>query len=270
MIHLTIDNHPIQVHEDRTILEACREHGFPIPTLCYHPALEPYGACRLCMVEIYQPPRPARLVASCTYPCEAGLQVLTNSEPVKRSRRMTAELLLAGVRASSTGSSSTGSNSVGYNSVGYNSVGYNREIQQLAEELGVREVRFHLPEEDICVLCGMCVRACREIVGANAISFIQRGILKKVSPPFKISSAACIGCGTCTLICPTGAIRLTKVTGIDPTLAVHGPMADLNPHYCRLCGVSDLTVHYLQDLESSPPTLLTKSHESRLAQEAQR
>jgi bidirectional [NiFe] hydrogenase diaphorase subunit len=241
MIRLTIDNHPIQVREDRTILEACREHGFPIPTLCYHPALEPYGACRLCMVEISQPPRPARLVASCTYPCEEGLTVRTNSEPVKRSRRMTAELLLAGVRN--------------------NAVGYNRDIQHLAEELGVREVRYHLPEEDICVLCGMCVRACREIVGANAISFIQRGIQKKVSPPFKISSAACIACGTCTLICPTGAIRLTKVTGIDPTLAVHGPIADLNPHYCRLCGVSDLTVQYLQELDSSPPTLLTKSHQ---------
>jgi NADH dehydrogenase/NADH:ubiquinone oxidoreductase subunit G len=240
MIQLTIDNQPIQIKEDRTILEACREHGFAIPTLCYHPALEPYGACRLCMVEISQPTRPARLVASCTYPCEEGLEVRTNSEPVKRSRRMTAELLLAGA---------------------WNSP----EIQRLAEDLGVREARFRLPEEDICVLCGMCVRACREIVGVNAISFIQRGIQKKVSPPFKISSAACIACGTCTLICPTGAIRLTKVTGIDPTLAVHGPIGELSPHYCRLCGVSDLSVQYLQSLESSPPTLLPKSY-----QEAQR
>ena len=236
MIKMTIDNHPIQVREDRTILEACREHGFPIPTLCYHPALEPYGACRLCIVEIAQPSRPSRLTASCTYPCEEGLVVQTNSGRVKRSRRMTAELLLAGA---------------------WNSPA----IQALAEELGVREVRFHLPEEDICVLCGMCVRACHEIVGTNAISFIQRGIQKHVSPPFKISSAACIACGTCTLICPTGAIRLTKVTGVDTTLAVHGPIADLNPHYCRLCGVSDMSVHFLQDLDKSTYSRLTQSYQ---------
>ncbi len=236
MIHLTIDNQPVQVHDDRTILEACREYGFPIPTLCYHPALEPYGACRLCMVEISQPPRPSRLVASCTFPCQEGLEVRTNSEPVKRNRRMTAELLLAGAWNSS-------------------------EIQSLAKELGVTEVRYRLPEEDICVLCGMCVRACHEIVGVNAISFIQRGIQKKVRSPFKVSSAACIACGTCTLICPTGAIRLSKVTGIDATLAVHGPIAVQNPHYCRLCGVSHLNVEFLQELESAMPNLLIKTYQ---------
>lgn len=234
MIHLTIDDHPIEVSEDRTILEACREHGFPIPTLCYHPALEPYGGCRLCMVEIFRPPRPARLVASCVYPCEEGLEVRTNSQPVQTSRRMTAELLLASA---------------------WNSP----EIQSLAKELGVHEVRFRLPEEDICVLCGLCVRACREIVGVNAISFIRRGIQKKVSPPFQISSATCIACGTCTIICPTGAIRLGEVSGAGATLAIHGPIAEISPHYCQHCNDPESNIQFLSNPDRYTSHLLTNA-----------
>lgn len=188
MIHLTIDDKPIEMHEDRTLLEACREHDIHIPTLCYHPALEPYGACRLCMVEICQPSRPPRLVAACVYPCQEGLVVKTNSESVQRNRRITAELLLAGA---------------------YNCP----EVQKLAEELGVKEVRYQIPEDDNCVLCGLCVRACHEIVGVNAISLTQRGMNKKVSTPFEVSSSVCIGCGTCVLICPTGRLSLSDVTG---------------------------------------------------------
>jgi predicted molibdopterin-dependent oxidoreductase YjgC len=96
MIHLTINDQPIEVAEGRTLLEACRAHGIRVPTLCYHPALEPYGACRLCMVEVSQRPHAPRLVASCTYPCEEGAVVWTDTDEVRRSRRITAELLLAG------------------------------------------------------------------------------------------------------------------------------------------------------------------------------
>ena len=112
MIHLTIDDKAIEVPEGRSLLEACRENGIHIPTLCYHPALEPYGACRLCVVEVGGEGRRPRLVASCVYPCEEGAEVRTDSPKVQLSRRVTAELLLAG----SSGSP---------------------EIQALAEELGV-------------------------------------------------------------------------------------------------------------------------------------
>jgi len=117
--------------------------------------------------------------------------VQTNSEMVARSRRMTIELLMASA--------------------------YNvPEIELLARELGVEKVRFKMPEEDGCILCGRCVRACKEIVNINAISVIQRGIAKKVSTPFQISSSLCIGCGTCVLICPTGtAVRLSLIHRID-------------------------------------------------------
>jgi NADH dehydrogenase/NADH:ubiquinone oxidoreductase subunit G len=222
MIRLTINDQPIAVAEGRSLLEACRENGIDVPTLCYHPALEPYGACRLCMVEVSQPPRPPRLVAACTYPCEEGAVVQTDTETVRRSRRLTAELLLAGAR-------------------------HVPEIAALGEELGVTEVRFTLSEENLCVLCGLCVRACREIVGESAISLIQRGIGKKVSPPFQIAAATCIGCGTCVLICPTGALKLSDVAGFR---SVHRSVSAFERHYCQVCGDADLTPHFVEDVVS--------------------
>jgi bidirectional [NiFe] hydrogenase diaphorase subunit len=203
-------------------LEACRENDVPIPTLCYHPALEPYGGCRLCMVEVSSSQRPTRLVAACVYPCEEGLVIRTDTELVKKSRRMTAELLLSGAQASP-------------------------EIQALAAELGVDSVRFTLPEENTCILCGLCVRACKEIVGVSAISLIERGMAKKVSAPFQVASSRCIGCGTCVLICPTGAFKFEEVAGfhnVEPTLEGY------RRGYYRASGEIDLRPNFVQDLTS--------------------
>jgi bidirectional [NiFe] hydrogenase diaphorase subunit len=220
MVHLTIDDAPIVVPENRTLLEACRENGIHIPTLCYHPALKPYGGCRLCVVELSQSGRKPRLVAACVYPCEEGLVVKTKSEMVVRSRRMTAELILAG---------------------SYNTP----EMLALGEELGVKEVRFKLPEENACVLCGLCVRACNEIVGVSAISVIHRGIAKKVATPFQVTSSRCIGCGTCVLICPTGAFQFESVAGfqyISPSESAY------RLGYYRLGGELDLRPNFVQDV----------------------
>jgi bidirectional [NiFe] hydrogenase diaphorase subunit len=219
MIHVTIDNQSIQVAEGRTILEACRENDIRIPTLCYHPALEPYGGCRLCMVELIQSSR-SRLVASCTFPCEDGLIIQTHSQKVLTSRRMTMELILA-------------------------SSHNNPQMLSLAEELGVNEIRFKLPEESDCVLCGLCVRACKEIVGVSAISVIQRGIAKKVAAPFQVTSSRCIGCGTCTLICPTGTFNLNQITGyreVTPTVAAY------RRGYYRIGGELDLRPNFIENI----------------------
>jgi bidirectional [NiFe] hydrogenase diaphorase subunit len=221
MITLTIDGQKVQALEGSSILEAAREHGIEIPTLCYHEALEPYGSCRLCVVEL-ETPRGPRLVASCVYPAEEGAVVKTSSEMVLRSRRMTVELLLAAAPRA-------------------------KVIQELAAEMGVSEPRVSLSDNN-CILCGLCVRACREIVGANAISLVHRGFTKEVSPPFEIGSNACIGCTTCVFICPTGAIKLEDVLA---NRSVHRWASEYDATPCKICGDHYLEPELTVDVERS-------------------
>jgi len=221
MITLTIDDQEVKALEGSSLLEAARENGIEIPTLCYHEALEPYGSCRLCVVEV-ETPRGPRLVASCVYPAEEGAVVKTNSEMVRRSRRMTAELLLAAAP-------------------------HAKVIQELAAEMGVQEPRVSLSDND-CILCGLCVRACKEIVGANAISLVSRGFTKEVSPPFEIGSNSCVGCTTCVFVCPTGAIKLEDVLG---NKSVHTWETDFRTRACKVCGDHYLAPEFAADLEKS-------------------
>lgn len=200
MITLTIDGQEIQVTEGRTILEAAREHRFPIPTLCYHEALAPFAACRMCVVEL-ENRRGGQLVPACAYPCEEGLIVRTNSEKVRRSRRMTIELLMA-------------------------SAAHVPLIRAMAEELGVTTPRFTM-EPDDCILCGLCVRACAEMAKAFAIGFTQRGTAKVVTTPYGEESDACIGCGACAKVCPTGAIYIEGAEEIRHDELMLGPSASI-------------------------------------------
>ncbi len=189
-----------------TLLQAARANGFEIPTLCYHPDLPSEGQCRLCVVEIGEGPR-TRLVNSCTYPVEKGLKVQTHSNKVMQARRIVLELLLA--RAPQA-----------------------KLIQDLARDHGVFETRFHIDDsEELCILCGLCVRTCKEIVGVSAISMANRAPDKQVATPFKEASEACIGCGSCAFICPTNVIPYTEKDGIR---TIWGRNFELQP--CSKCG----------------------------------
>ena len=206
MLRLTIDDRLIEVSPSYTLLQAAREHSIAIPTLCYLESLAPYAACRLCLVELLSQ-RGSKLVASCAYPCEDGLVVRTNSDMVLEARRTVVELLMS-------------------------TAGHLPVVQALAREHGVQSPYVTLEPND-CILCGLCVRACREIVGVGAISLTQRGMAREVSTPFQISSADCIECATCALVCPTGAIHIEDIT--RPARTMHTWTSAYARRACRLC-----------------------------------
>ncbi|MDD4197545.1 MAG: 2Fe-2S iron-sulfur cluster-binding protein [Syntrophorhabdaceae bacterium] len=199
MITLTINGLRASVEKGTTILEAARFLGFPIPTLCHHEGLSPYGACRLCVVEIGDG-RGARLVSSCTYPAEEGLKVRTASERVIKARRMVIELLLASCPQS-------------------------KVIQDIASRHNVRQQRFRQEHED-CILCGLCVRMCEEQMMARAIGFRGRGSGRSIGTPFDIRSDVCRLCGGCMQVCPACQLRCTYT---EPDRAVCGGCANLSP-----------------------------------------
>ena len=184
MVNITIDDRELRVDNAKTILEVALEAGINIPTLCYHKELSPYGACRLCVVEIIGGARPS-LQASCLYKVTEGLVIKPNSERVRRTRKIIIELLLA--MSPET-----------------------ERLKCLAEEYALPALRIKPKDKDNCILCGLCVRACREIVGASAISFKQRGLHRKVGTPFDKVNDVCIGCGACAYICPTGTIKIEQ------------------------------------------------------------
>ena len=199
MIRLTINRLPVDVEEGTTILEAARALGFPIPTLCHMEGLTPYGACRLCIVEIGEGPK-AKMVSSCTYPAEEGLKVRTASDRVVKARKMIIELLLATCPQS-------------------------KEIQDLASAHGVRRQRFRQEHED-CILCGLCVRMCQEQMMARAIGFRGRGENRSIGTPFDAKSEACRLCGGCLYVCPACSLRCTYT---EPDKAICGGCGNLEP-----------------------------------------
>jgi heterodisulfide reductase subunit A len=188
---------PVDVEEGTKLLPAIEKAGVKVPTLCHHKALTPYGACRLCVVEVQNPGRPTTVQAACSYPALDGINVLTHTDRVVRARRIVAELLLARSPESEA-------------------------VKRVAAELGVRETRIQKKNDD-CIYCGLCVRMCQERMGRTAIGFSGRGPRKKLEPPFGKHNPVCWTCGACDFICPTGK----KVSFLT---SAHAPLPISNPH----------------------------------------
>jgi len=199
MITMKLNGLEVRVDEGMTVLEAAQFLGFPIPTLCHMEGLSPYGACRLCVVEVGEG-RASRLVTSCTYPAQEGLKVRTASARVVRARKMIIELHLASCPQS-------------------------KEIQDIASALNVTQQRFKQEHED-CILCGRCVRMCEEQMMAKAIGFRGRGENRSIGTPFDIASEECRQCGGCIYVCPACTLRCTYT---DPDNPICGGCGNLAP-----------------------------------------
>lgn len=184
MINFVINDRELQVEEGTTVLEAALAEGIKIPTLCYHKELTPYGACRLCLVEIVAGGRPG-LQTACLYKVTEGLAVKTDTERVKNTRKIVFELLLARCPDS-------------------------EKLNALAREYGVNGTRIRRAETEPCMLCGLCVRACTEVSERCGINFANRGTKRKVQTPFNKIADVCIGCGACAYLCPMRSIEIEE------------------------------------------------------------
>jgi bidirectional [NiFe] hydrogenase diaphorase subunit len=183
-ILLQIDGKEVKAKEGMTLLDAARSAGILIPTLCYHEKLEPFGGCRLCIVELEMRGW-SRLVVSCVYPVEKNLVVRTRSEKVDRIRKMIIELQMAHAPDAF-------------------------DLQDLAKEYGADRNRFE-KEPSFCIHCGLCVRYCAEVKKKHAIGFVDRGIRKEISFVPEIAAKECWNCKECFPLCPTEALQAAYV-----------------------------------------------------------
>ena len=183
-ILLQIDGKDVEAREGMTVLEAAQNAGIVIPTLCHHKKLDPYGGCRICVVEVDVRGR-TKLVASCVYPVEKDLSVRTRSEKIDRIRKMILELLLAHASDSP-------------------------QLLDLAQEYGADKDRFE-KESSFCIHCGLCVRYCAEVKKKHAVGFVDRGIRKEIRFIPKIAAKECRNCKECFPLCPTSALQAAFV-----------------------------------------------------------
>lgn len=226
-VEMTINGRTGTFPAGMTILEAARHVGIHIPTLCYSEAVSQYGSCRLCVVEVSRRGR-KRYVISCMHPV-GSFEVRTDCPEVLEARRSILEFLLA-----------RSPNSPELKAL-YRQ--YARDAQPPYSIVGVHG-------ESNCILCGLCVRACAEVVGASAVGFANRGIRKKVTPGLFRCSDVCIGCGTCVFVCPTDAIRVEEVNSVH---MAHEWNQESDRRHCRVCGTVHVKPEFFEDLTALTP-----------------
>ena len=181
---VTIDGKKVRVKKNATVLDAAKRAGIWIPTLCYHPSVSSEASCRLCMVELDRGEW-RQLVTACNYPVRRDIVVYAYSEAAVRARRGVMELLLARAPES-------------------------EELKALAAKMGIERTSYPTVTESqrSCILCGLCVSVCEQMIGQAAIGFAGRGVQRTVAAPFRLPAEDCIGCGACAAVCPVGTIKI--------------------------------------------------------------
>lgn len=206
MIRIHIDGQTVEAKERTTILSQAEKLRIQIPTLCYHENLSPFGSCRLCTVEVKRG-RKWELTTSCNTEIASEMEIRTLSPEIRKSRKMAAELL-------------------------YFKYPGTKLIRDMAEKFGVKVAKSKEDTRD-CILCGMCVRACQEVVAVNALRFEDRGPDHPGElPRIGYIGDSCICCGSCAFVCPTGFIQVETV-GQDRRM-IWERVFEMAP--CRVCG----------------------------------
>lgn len=225
LIKTTIDDRDVEVQRDRWALDVAREMGIEIPTLCHHSALAPYGACRLCVVEVTKG-KWTWLTTSCDLPIREGLSIRTDTPAVIEARKVALELLLTQAPDA-------------------------EQVRTLAEQMGADQPRFaDRIKGNSCILCGLCVRVCRAVIGKMAVCFSNRGVKRTIGPPLDRASSECIGCNACVEICPTGYIQSLDESGRRKIATLK---ADLELACCDVCGKSIAPVRQLEHMRKQLP-----------------
>ena len=183
-IQFEIDGKKVKATKGMTVLEAAQSAGIYIPTLCHHEKLEPFGGCRICIVEV-EVRGWTKLVVSCVYQVAENIIVRTRSEKVDRIRKTIIELLMAHAPDSP-------------------------DLQELAKEYGADPDRYE-KDASFCIHCGLCVRYCAEVTKKNAIGFVDRGINKEISFIPQIAAKECNDCKECFPLCPTSYLQAVFV-----------------------------------------------------------
>ena len=219
-VSVTINGTAYPAEEGEILLAVALRNKIEIPHLCYEASLSPYGACRLCMIEVREKgkkgkPDSTEMVTSCTLRAKDGLEVLTDTPEILRHRKMLLELYLAEAPKSEI-------------------------IKSLADRYGVTKTRFFRKVEaadplgNKCVLCGLCVRVCNEIMGGGVISFVNRGPYTVVATPFFEENPVCLGCGACAQVCPTHAIEIEDAG--DQRIMTSWAKTTVKLRKCPVCG----------------------------------
>ena len=233
-IRFAIDGKEVEAKRGDHLLHAIKRAGIKVPTLCHHKDLAPNGSCRLCICEVEDTRGRKRMVTACNFPVRSAVRVSTDSDRVRGNRRMLAEMYLGRWPEVPV-------------------------IKKIAKDCGVTVSRFAGeftdPNPRACILCGRCTRACDEFTLERIIGFAGRGIKRHLTMPFNRTDRHCIGCSSCSYVCPTGAITMldNRNDAVDPRkirdygMKVNAEMARLDDEQCRMRQVGTANIIEVMD-----------------------